>query len=212
MVRAARAERGTIDIAQEQAARNLDKLIPIAMPERIIRQWISVDSKPTVRVPSPPEKVQPQSFIQWGKPSSFRGHSFREEALRMNSVTSTSVGSDEAPEPLKRRRETYSEEGRTYRDIKVNNSFGEPDQYLIVREGRDYAVNGWYGDCSDPDAVTYDENFQVDPKQAQFLLDGIGIGSVGDTMLFGQSPKAPPPLDELNEDEGWVEWRERNLG
>lgn len=184
-----------------------------ATPELFVRNFISVDSTPTPKpAPTPPARVQPIAFMQWGAQSDFTGHGFRSAVFKSNYSSSTD---DSDPEPLKRRRISYSEEGRKWKDIKI---VGQSDEeYIVVREPYKIALNGPNQDSLKPNDIVVDVHGVPVATEAQFIFVGpAGSGTAGvgpsATLGQGQDPESPPPLEELNENEDYTEWNNRHLG
>lgn len=95
--------------------------------EGLVRQFVSVDSFRTPRVPAEPPPVEPEAFIRWGGPSAFSyDDSFRDIANGGVSFH-TDDDDDEAPEV------SYTETGRSTSDVRVENP-DDPDQFVIVQK------------------------------------------------------------------------------
>lgn len=158
----------------------------LSAAEALARSFYSVDSfpKPGREIVGPPA-VEPDSFIRWGARSSFQFNTFREDARLFKGIRLDDTNRD--PEPLKRVRITYAEEGREWKDIRVHHH-DDPDQYLVVREPSTVSLAGPAG---------------------QFLVS-IGTESVGPTLAKDQDPKYPPPLEQLNENTDWLDWNARH--
>jgi hypothetical protein len=136
--------------------------------ELLVRPFVSIDSTPKPREPSIPPVVDPQAFIRWGAKSTFTTNDFREESQGMG------FGVDDEGPP-DRLRHVYSEEGRDWRDSRVENP-SDPDQYVIVRDTLRIAFRG-------PDGAQF--TFNLSPQ-----LPGEEEGE-------GQEPPAPPTLDQI---------------
>lgn len=180
-----------------------------AVMETIVRSFVSVESIPKPReAPTPPPKVQAEASIHWGEQANFKGRNYRDDAKKAVGFSYTQEGDKE---PLKRRRVSYSEEGRDWKDIRVGNASSQTtDQYIVVREGHKIATGGWYGDCREPDAEVFLSFGHPAPQDAQFIWL-VGADSVGDFLHYGQDPASPPPIEELNESQDWLDWKDRHL-
>lgn len=137
--------------------------------EQIIRPFQDVMSFSEVREPRVPPLDLPEAFIEWGKSSEFSTDTFRSDA---GSVGFNTKDDDEEPERV---RYSFSEEGRTFRDIRVENP-QDPDQYIILRQATSIAFGG--------------------PEGAQFTLH-LSPTAPGTETGSGQTPPAPPDLNEI---------------
>lgn len=158
--------------------------------EGIIRSFTSVESYPKPRkVIEPPKELEGPATIRWGKKASFKVGNFKAEAGNASQRVYSTVSDDPTdPEPLKRLRISYSEEGRKWEDIRVTNA-DDLDAYIVVREAATVAVDAG--------------------GNGQFLLE-MGTDSAGEFLARGQDPAPPPPLEKLNENQNWLAWAGRH--
>lgn len=142
--------------------------------EAIRGAYAKVTSFPKVREPSAPPEELPDAHIRWGKESEFNSETiFRRKAR----VVGVGLGDDDDEEPPERERLTFSEEGRAWEDLRIENP-DDPEQYGIMR-------------------VTVGAVFRA-PNGAQHIYQfnsqashpGLEEGS-------GQTPPAPPELEEI---------------
>lgn len=105
-----------------------------ASMEAIIRPFVAVTSLPKPRQPQAPEQENPTSFLRWGQPSEFTGDDdFRDTATAFPGFTT------EDDKPPERKRLVYSELGRSFTDVRIENP-DDPTQYAIVRMCNGFAV------------------------------------------------------------------------
>ena len=128
----------------------------------IVKPWVDVLSTHTDRVAPTAAVAEPESYIKWGKDSTFTYDSdFRSTAITV---------SIKNPDKPKRTRYTLDEEGRGYVDYKVENA-DDPNIYVIVRRCTEVAFSG--------------------PGDAQFTL-ALSEDTVGTKEGSGQIPSSPP--------------------
>lgn len=139
--------------------------------EEIVRPWIDPITG-TIREPVAPNLVLPEAFIEWGGPSEFTENTFRSDA----GGTQIKEKKDDKKPP--RVRHNFSEEGRSTKDFKIV-SKQDDDAYIVLRVATTVAFNGTNGD--------------------QFLLK-MNPDQPGDVTGNGQTPPAPPALDEIGDE------------
>lgn len=107
---------------------------PNVQLEDMLRQFTSIFSFSTPRVPPEPVIEEPEAFIEWGGPSVFSfDDSFRDAA---NGITQRTDDDDDPENEL-----TYSETGRSTSDLRVENP-DSPDQFVIVQRIESISFNG----------------------------------------------------------------------
>lgn len=151
------------------ATLNVRSLRVFGGPELLVRPFTSVSSEPVLRPRQPPQEVTPIAFIRWGKAATFNLDTFRDDVKKFIQVR---VNDDDEPE---RDRYNYQEEGRRTIDFKVL-GVDDPSSYVVVRATKTIGFNG--------------------PDGAQFLLK-MNPTQPGTNEGSGQTPPAPPDLDEI---------------
>lgn len=168
--------RTTLPDAQSQIAADLIEQALIyagyyVRMETAVRPWVEITSLPVPREPKAPNIVRPEAFIEWGGPSDFKFDTFRSDAKNIGFNT------DDDDDKPKRVRYTFSEEGRNWKDVRVENP-DDPDQFIIARDATRLALNG--------------------PNGEQFVAV-LHPTAPGTQTGSGQTPPAPPPLDKIGE-------------
>lgn len=140
--------------------------------EEVVRPWIDPITG-TIREPKAPDLVLPEAFIEWGGPSEFTENTFRSDA----GGTQIKEDDDDDKKPP-RVRHNFTEEGRSFKDYKIV-SKQDSDAYIVLRVATVAAFNGPNGDQF---------TLRMNPDQP------------GDVTGNGQTPPAPPALDQIGDD------------
>lgn len=157
--------------------------------ENIVRPFVTAISTPKTRERQPPDLTLPEAHIRWGKASDYTLEEFKEIERR---GFQTDDSDDEEPERV---RVSVTEEGRAWRDFRVENP-DDPEMYAIIRttEAASYrypSITLWGGPAGNR------QKFSV--SGAQFLLQMRAASAIpnAEEEGSGQTPEAPPSLEEM---------------